>query len=170
MVRGWTPAGTMFSGPIQTGPRPTHFPIWRVAALFAGGNAAGTLSCPPIPFLTPSFRAWVICNGTALSCPFRIVSSARLTHKPDNLPQQHGELLALRGYRTGYNGYNTWIVRRNSIVRLCGLERKLLDVKLNIKWDFTGATLFFCLFLTFKSTQQTTDLQLVTFYCHILYL
>ena len=29
---------------------------------------------------------------------------------------------------------------------------------------------FLCLFLTLKPTQQTTDLQLVTFYCHTLYL
>jgi hypothetical protein len=30
--------------------------------------------------------------------------------------------------------------------------------------------IFLCLFLTFKPTQQSTDLQLVTFYCHTLYL
>ena len=70
------------------------------------------------PFLTPPLCACVRCIGIALSCPFRIVSSARLTYKPENLPHQHGELLALRGYSTGYNWYTTSVVRRNSILRL----------------------------------------------------
>ena len=121
MVRGWTPVGARFSGPIQTCPRSTHSPIWMIPALFVGG-------------------------------------STRLTHKPANLPHLTANSCPYVAiHSTGYNCYKTWIMRRNIIVRLYGLENNLLDVQLDISWHFTGAISFFS-FSCFLHSNQLSKL------------